>query len=420
MKLRSIVALLLAAMLLIGCTAAVAEDKVKVSIWHTFTNDQDAYLKKTAEEFNASQDKYEVVVQQQPSSGFTNSVYNAVLNGEGPDLIFNYATEAAKYVGETTYVANLDEYIYDDEIGIPDFDDLLPEYLQAEINGFEDGHIHYLPGITTGPILYYNKTLFEELNLEVPTTWQELADVCQKIKDAKGDEVLPFGVDGSPIDIMQAMMLSTGVEYVDLETRTAGFGSAVDVLAWFGEQVQKGLFSLTAPSGGYWSNDFNTGKVAMYHGSCAGIPYITPDGFEFGVAPTPTTGDDKAVYTIWNRGPIIFSANGDDAAEGAYLFAKYMYANPEVNVGWCKAMNAMTPWANAAALDEYQEFVADNASLAAVAAHNDIAISFPAITGASQMRDAISEMATKVAAGTSAEEAMAACIEVCNNALQGK
>ena len=42
------------------------------------------------------------------------------------------------------------------------------------------------------------------------------------------------------------------------------------------------------------------------------------------------------------------------------------------------------------------------------------------LTGASQMRDAISEMATKVAAGTSAEDAMAACIEVCNNALQGK
>ena len=134
MKLRSIVSVLLAAALLLSCTAVLAEDKVQVSIWSTFTNDQDAYLRKTAEDFNASQDKYEVTVQTQPNQNFTSTVYNAVVNHEGPDIIFNYASEASKYVG-AGLVANLDEYIYDEEIGIPDFDNLLPGYLQDEING---------------------------------------------------------------------------------------------------------------------------------------------------------------------------------------------------------------------------------------------------------------------------------------------
>ena len=179
MKLRSIVALLLAAVMLLGCTAAVAEDKVQVKIWHTFTNEQEAYLNKTAEDFNASQDKYEVLVQTQPYANFTSTVYNAVVNHEGPDIIFNYASEAAKYVS-ANLVANLDEYIYDPEIGF-DIENLLPAYLLNEINGFEDGHIHYLPGATTGPILYYNKTMLQELNLEVPKTWEELEAVSKAI-----------------------------------------------------------------------------------------------------------------------------------------------------------------------------------------------------------------------------------------------
>ena len=202
MKLRSIVALLLAAVMLLGCTAAVAEDKVQVKIWHTFTNEQEAYLNKTAEDFNASQDKYEVLVQTQPYANFTSTVYNAVVNHEGPDIIFNYASEAAKYVS-ANLVANLDEYIYDPEIGF-DIENLLPAYLLNEINGFEDGHIHYLPGATTGPILYYNKTMLQELNLEVPKTWEELEAVSKAIKAAKPD-VTPFGID-SKVDITQTVM----------------------------------------------------------------------------------------------------------------------------------------------------------------------------------------------------------------------
>ena len=417
MKLRSIVAVLLAAALLLSCTAAFAEgEKVKVQIWSTFTNAQDEYLRNTAASFNASQDKYEVEVQTQPNQGFTSTVYNAVVNGEGPDIIFNYASEAAKYVG-AGLVANLDEYIYDEEIGIENFDELLPEYLFTEINGFEDGHIHYLPGATTGPILYYNKTMLEELSLEVPKTWNDLAEVCKAIKAAK-PEVTPFGID-SLTDIIQTLLLENGNGYIDVEGKQVLFDGAADVIAWFGEQAQAGLFAITAPSGGYFSNDFNAGLVAMYYGSCAGVPYIDPNGFEYGVAPAPSTGDENAAYTIWNRGPVVFSANGEEAVEGAYLFVKYMLATPEIAEGWAEAMIALTPWKNAQEVEGYAEFVASQPALAAVEGNFDIGVSFPSVTGASETRDALKELGTVVAGGADAAEALAACVETCNNALQG-
>ena len=417
MKLRSIVSVLLAAALLLSCTAVFAEGKVQVMIWSTFTNEQDAYLRKTADDFNAQSDKYEVVIQTQPNQNFTSTVYNAVVNHDGPDIIFNYASEASKYVS-AGLVANLDEYIYDEEIGIENFDELLPEYLMEEITGFEDGHIHYLPGATTGPILFYNKTLLEELNLAVPTTWTELEAVCKAIKEAK-PEVTPFGID-SKVDITQTVMLESGATYIDVENKQVGFAGAVEAVAWLGKQIQDGLFTLTAPSGGYFSNDFNSGLVAMYYGSCAGVPYINPNGFEYGVAPAPSSHDEHAAYTIWNRGPIVFSANGEEAAEGAYLFVKYMLATPEIAEGWAEAMIALTPWLNAQQVAGYDEFVAGQPALAAVAGSFDIGVSFPSVTGASETRSAIEEMIVKVGGGEDAAQALAACVETANNALQGK
>ena len=410
-----------AAVAAVAEAAAPAEeaksDRVQIIIWSTFTDDQDKYLNKTAEAFNASQEKYQVVIQPQPNQGFTSTVYSAVMNNEGPDIIFNYGSEAAKYVSAEK-VANLDEYIYDDEMGIPDFDNLLPAYLKAEINGFEDGHIHYLPGYTTGPILFYNKTLLNELNLKVPTTWKELETVCEAIKTAK-PEVTPFGVD-SLTDIVQTLMLENGNGYIDVANKKVLFDNTVDVVKWFGEMAQKGYFAITAPSGGYFSNDFNAGLVAMYYGSCAGVPYINPNGFEYDVAPAPSTKDEHAVYTIWNRGPIVFSANGQDHVEGAYLFVKYMMTTPEVAEGWAEAVLALTPWLNAQKVEGYDAYVASQPALAAVQGNFDIGVSFPNVTGASETRDALKELATVVAAGADPAEALAKCVETCNNALQGK
>ena len=66
--------------------------------------------------------------------------------------------------------------------------------------------------------------------------------------------------------------------------------STLEWLTWFAENVQAGYFGLR-PTGDYWSEDFNAKLVASYSGSCAGVPYIVPDGFEYDVAPLPNTID---------------------------------------------------------------------------------------------------------------------------------
>ena len=88
MKMRSVLAALLALVMLLGVAGvAAADEKTTVSFWETFTDAQHEYLVKAAADFNASQDKYTVEIQQQPTKGFTSNVYTAVVNGVGPDIL---------------------------------------------------------------------------------------------------------------------------------------------------------------------------------------------------------------------------------------------------------------------------------------------------------------------------------------------
>ena len=69
--------------------------KTKVTIWHTFTEGQEAYLKKAVEDFNAQSEAVTVELLSQPYADFLKNVNAAVIEGIGPDIIFNYASEAA-------------------------------------------------------------------------------------------------------------------------------------------------------------------------------------------------------------------------------------------------------------------------------------------------------------------------------------
>ena len=167
MKMRSVLAALLALVMLLGVVGvAAADEKTTVSFWETFTDAQHEYLVKAAADFNASQDKYTVEIQQQPTKGFTSNVYTAVVNGVGPDIIFNYASEASKYVS-AGLVANLDEYIYDEEIGIENFDDLkliasrYASHLKLDPNDYEGSLQQYRHYMTISYISGYliEKTL---------------------------------------------------------------------------------------------------------------------------------------------------------------------------------------------------------------------------------------------------------------------
>ena len=398
-----------------------AADKAKAAIWHTFTKGQEEYLAKAVAGFNASQEKYEIELLSQPYDGFLDSVKNSVIAGVGPDIIFNYASEAASYV-KGGYLADLSQYIYDEEIGIEGFEgSLVDGVMNGEVKAFEDGGIHYLPAYTTGPILFYNKTLFDELKIAVPTTWEEMEAAAKTIKEQKG--IAALGCD-SLTDLVQMFIMETpGAGYIDVANKAVLFDTP-EVRAkiqWLVDMVKEGYF-LVKSTGNYFSEDFNAGIVASYIGSSAGYPYITPaDGkFEFAMAPVPAA----TWYPSWNRGPIVFYYKDDARAQAAYEFVKY-FISADVNAGWVEAVTALAPYSWTKETDAYKAYVAQDTlaaqALNAVAENLDVAGSLPAVEGANVVRNALKAAIEKAALGDmTVDEAWTEAVTVSNAALQGK
>ena len=123
------------------------DKKVTVEIWHTYNGKQAAALNDAADRFNASQTKYVVEVKNQDYAGFTDTVYNAVANGIGPSIIFNYGTTAVDYANEGLAI-DIRKYIKKDnkkgDKTMQNIIDSLPEAMKTDVLGFEDGGIYYL------------------------------------------------------------------------------------------------------------------------------------------------------------------------------------------------------------------------------------------------------------------------------------
>ena len=399
--------------------AIASGEKTQVAIWHTFTEDQEVYLVKAVADFNASQDKVEVKALSQPYQGFAEAVKSAVTEGIGPDIIFNYASEAAGYV-KAGLVADLSQYIYDASMGIEGFDGSLAKgIMDGEVNGFEDGLIHYLPAYTTGPILFYNKTLFEELKIAVPTTWEEFEAAAKIIKEQKNIPALGFD---ALTDLVQMLIMETpGAGYIDVANKAVLFDTP-EVRAriqWLVDMVKQGYF-LLQPSGDYFSSDFNSGIIASYFGSCAGYPYIEPKDFEFAMAPVPA----DTWYPSWNRGPIVFYYKDDARAQAAYEFVKY-FISADVNAGWVQAVTALAPYSWTKDTDAYKAFIAQDTlavqSLKAVEANLDVAGSLPAVDGANIVRTALQDAVKKAALGElTVDQAWDEAVKVSNAALKGE
>ncbi len=405
-KIVTLIVALLVALSMTACSSENDSEKIQVVLWHTYTDDQADFIDEVVAEFNANQDNIEVVAESQDATDFSSMLNEAVSTGTGPNLIINLACEAANYVADGL-VADLGQYV--DE----DFAETVDEGVYAEATSFADGKMHILPLFTSGPVFYYNATIYEELGLEVPTTWDELIDNCEAIQEAYSDKY-GFAFD-SLIDGGQTLIMQTGNEIIDVETLQATFYTTevAEQIQMFADAVADGLFMLTASEQSL-SSDFNSENLVSYIGSVDDVASISlPDGSTYAVAAIPQVGTVEWTQAR-NLGVIVFSAN-DEVEAAAAEFALYL-ATPEVNAALCVATNNASPYAATRETETYQEFIAENSALDCI--RSDISGSFAAIVGISAVRDEMEGLLTAVATGTDVETALADAVEACTKALR--
>ncbi|NLP83237.1 extracellular solute-binding protein [Microbacterium sp. CFH 90308] len=172
-----------------------SDEEVTLKVWSWRTEDVEAYNK-----------IFDVFEEEHPGitvefEAFQNTEYNQILTtglagSDGPDVPMVRAYGQLQPNIEAGQLEPIDGEVE----GLDD----IAEGVLAGAKGKADGKTYAVPLATQTLQMFYNKQIFEEQGLEVPTTWEEFIDVNEKLLaagitpmalGAKDDWILPIFAD---------------------------------------------------------------------------------------------------------------------------------------------------------------------------------------------------------------------------------
>ncbi len=231
---------------------------------------------------------------------------------------------------------------------------------------FGDGLMYTMPMSKSTEVLYYNKTFFEENNLQVPTTWDEMEALCAEIKRLDPD-CIPLGYD-SEANWFITMTEQYGSPYTSASGDHFLFDNDTNkaFVAKFRDWYQKGYVTTQEIYGAYTSGLFvaTTGqKSYMSIGSSAGAthqrPTKTADGypFEVGIATIPQV--DPANPKVISQGPslCIFKDANPQEVVASWLFVKFLTTTVEFQAEFSMASGYVPVLKSVAENEVYKNFL---------------------------------------------------------------
>ncbi len=368
---------------------ASTDEETTITIWHTFTGGQDEVLNTIAQDFEAENPNIHVnVVGGYNQNDFESTVQDAVVNGVGPNLVFNFVSFAKNFDGYDMLIS-FDDYF------TQDYKSMVSQGIYDEATGFEDGKVHMIATYTTSQVLFYNKAIFDEAGVEVPNTWDELKEACKTIYEKTG--VVGFSADSLQEVINAIILQSHDGKYLDESTKKTLFNDEETVkwVEWWAEGVRDGYFQVAPTTGDYNSSDLNNGAIASYIGSCAGLPFLDLSNIngEVGVNRMPYIDEDHKQVTVSNRSIIGFKkSDAEDAAVAK--FAEYFITR---DYEWVEELSAYSPYYSIQETDEYKTYVDGNIALKAVGDQINDAVTIPTVSGIITLRDELKKVMTGAA-----------------------
>ncbi|MCX4968941.1 extracellular solute-binding protein [Streptomyces sp. NBC_00654] len=328
---RGITATALVAALALAATACGSDDESgggkssgelsgTVTWWDTSTvGSEDKVFKKLAEGFEKEHPKVDVKYVNVPFGEAQNKFKNAAQSGGGaPDVIRSEVAWTPEFA-DLGYLAPLDG-----TAALKDEGDFLK---QAAASTKYNGKTYAVPQVIDSMGVFYNKKIFKEAGVEVPTTIADLKTVSEKIKDKTGKTGLYLRGDDAYWFL--SFLYGEGGDLVDASNKSVTVDKPESVKAFkvVKDLVESGAAKTDATDG--WENmqsSFKDGKVAMMiNGPWAVADTLAGNEFKdkenLGIAPVPAGsvaqgapqgGHNLAVYA------------GSKNLDASYAFVEYM------------------------------------------------------------------------------------------------
>lgn len=266
MRKKLVGALLCASMtagLLAGTTTVFAGEGEKTKIRMTYWNSEDT-VQALLDYLDENVPDVEIEYQFIDNSNYDTIVDTQLSAEEGPDIICESPGSALKHA-RLGYLEKLD--------------DLGGKYSDAGTSVYSyDGSVYALPGISWFEGIYYNKTMFEENEIELPATFDEYIEVCKKFQEK---DIIPLAAGLKSWEpMLKNSMAFVTAEYLSTEEgKTFGEkyrnGEATLDGTWntylekWSEMIKEGVYTtdMTGIDHDQALEQFATGQAAMF---CSG------------------------------------------------------------------------------------------------------------------------------------------------------
>lgn len=341
---KKILALLMAAMMLLGmCSFASAEDeKIHIIFQYSFEEQMRAPILAVIDQF--MKDNPDIVVECVYGGSYSESntkllaAHAAAMQGDksGYPAVQQTEVSSVSTFAENGVIACMDDLIVANNFPID-------KYFAGMLSAYSyNGSQYAIPAFASVcPTMYYNKTLCDALGAEVPKTWDEMEAWLEKvtIKDENGNTTR-YGLclAGWGAAYFSPIWWQNGcTAFLDEECTQVGFGTeeALATTRMLKDWVDKGYVKWcygTNASTNMRQSFIDGNSMAVFH-TCAVYsvykPGLAANGWEVGVAFPPA--GVKSTAQLGGSGLTIMSQLTDKEKEAAFKLVAAMTGS-EVNM----------------------------------------------------------------------------------------
>lgn len=361
MKKRAFVTLLAAAMTLASVSpmTAMADDKIQIDFWFSGGKTAAGILQQIVDDYNASQDKYNVVTTTQADYDETYQKLQAGIAGKTAPDVALLDVDKSLSLSDKNLVSDLTPFFEEDQ----DFqkDDYLEVFFDEGTD--KDGKVFALPAYGTTQVLYYNIEAFKNAGVDPAAikTWQDLADAAKKITS---DSMVGWEPMWGADNLIDAAF-SNGASELSEDGKTVTINDEKWVEVW--ESFRKWIHDdkiMKVNSGGqgweYWYNtidDVLQDKAGGYTGSSGDQADL--DFTKVGALEQPGFGDNPSMPMAEALELVMVDSSSDEEKAGVYDFMKYFTA-PEQQATWSIGTGYVAVRKSVQDVDAYKEYAEKN------------------------------------------------------------
>lgn len=142
-----------------------------IKVWILTGRDQGTILKSMVDDTFTPQSGIKVNVEIVAAD----ALLTAVVAGRGPDVVLSIGADQPVNYALRNSVEDITQF--------PDYQEVLANYTPSSYEQYSlDGHIYAVPETQTFNVLFYRTDVLEQLELEVPNTWQEMVEMLPTIQ----------------------------------------------------------------------------------------------------------------------------------------------------------------------------------------------------------------------------------------------